>query len=218
VERHRLQRRHRLVLKQKGHKRLDAADGDEEQGRPIFFVAPRDVLAVVRAWYEHCGEPAADTDVVRDIFTEDESYREKKHDEKKALQADLKASGVTRAILFSTAKTVEAIRFHDGRATFATWAKRAGKEPAWIKDRTGWSPTSEMIDRYTRMAGTLADLNYRPFPDVTRAIPELAEAAENWARLATEPVSTIPTDSPEASQVPVTPGCEGRDLKPNHAC
>ncbi len=31
-----------------------------------------------------------------------------------------------------------------------------------------------MLERYTRMAVSLADLRYEPFPDVTMAIPELA--------------------------------------------
>lgn len=36
----------------------------------------------------------------------------------------------------------------------------------WIRERTGHSPTSKMVDRYTRMAVTLADLDYEPFPDM----------------------------------------------------
>jgi hypothetical protein len=33
-----------------------------------------------------------------------------------------------------------------------------------------------MINRYDRGAQTLSDLNYAPFPDIARAIPELSDA------------------------------------------
>jgi integrase len=68
------------------------------------------------------------------------------------------------------------------RATFATWAKRAGKGDGWIQDRTGHLSPS-MRERYERQARTLADLNYEPFPDISRAIPELVEGRENVIRL-----------------------------------
>ena len=68
-----------------------------------------------------------------------------------------------------------------------------------------------MLDRYTRTAVTRADLNYEPFPDVTEAIPELAEPA----RLATRPVSASP---PATAGLEPTPRnqreCEGGDLNP----
>jgi hypothetical protein len=40
-----------------------------------------------------------------------------------------------------------------------------------------------MRERYERQARTLADLRYEPFPDVSRAIPELVEGRENVRRL-----------------------------------
>jgi len=187
------------VLHQKGHQRLDAEDGDEEQGTPIFFVAtPGCVMTVLRAWYEQCGRPDVDELVIRDVCGAEEVWREE-HDEAKVIRRDLKASGVTRELLFSEAKNVQPLRFHDLRATFCTWAKRAGKDAAWIKERTGHTPTSNMLDRYTRMAVTLADLSFTPFPDVTGAIPELAPrepavCLDCAARLASDSLSTsLPT-------------------------
>jgi hypothetical protein len=113
-----------------------------------------------------------------------------------ALRDDLKAVGVTRPILFEKdADNVEALRFHDLRSTFCTWARRLGKSNSWISERTGHEPTGDMINRYDRGAQTLGDLDYAPFPDITRAIPELQP------RLAT------PSPSPEAAepQTPVIP-------------
>jgi hypothetical protein len=66
---------------------------------------------------------------------------------------------------------VEVIRFHDSRATFCTWARRVGRDDTWIRARTGHAPGSNMVDRYARMAVTLADLDYRPFPDPHRRHP-----------------------------------------------
>jgi hypothetical protein len=55
-----------------------------------------------------------------------------------ALRDDLKAVGVTRALLFEEeAPNVEPLRFHDLRSSFCTWARRAGRSDAWISERTG---------------------------------------------------------------------------------
>ncbi len=56
-----------------------------------------------------------------------------------------------------------------------------------------------MINRYDRGAQTLGDLDYAPFPDIARAIPELPP------RLATR--LATPSPSPEAaeSETPVIP-------------
>lgn len=103
--------------------------------------------------------------------------------EAEALRADLIAAGVDRAQLFDTdAVNVEPIRFHDLRGTFVTWAKREGRGDGWISDRTGHLST-DMIRRYERQARVLADLRYEPFPDISAAIPELAEFTDNVVRL-----------------------------------
>ena len=91
---------------------------------------------------------------------------------------------MTRSILHTEADNVERLRFHDLRATFVTWAMRQGRGDGWISDRTGHL-TPEMRARYARAARTLADLKYQPFPDVSRAIPELLEARDNVVSLAT---------------------------------
>jgi integrase len=140
-------------------------------GAAQYFVADRGLMQLLEAWHEHLGKPGDDEPLVResDIGCEPKRLATVLRDE------DLKAAKVTRAILFEAdASNVEALRFHDLRSTFCTWARRLGKSNAWISERTGHEPTGDMINRYDRGAQTLVDLEYAPFPDVSRAIPELS--------------------------------------------
>lgn len=73
---------------------------------------------------------------------------------------------------------MQPMRFHDLRATFVTWAMREGRGDGWISDRTGHL-TPEMRSRYARAARTLSDLDYVPFPDLSKSIPELAALPSN---------------------------------------
>lgn len=81
-------------------------------------------------------------------------------------------AGVTRAQLFERSQHIEPLRFHDLRATFVTWARRANKDSGWISDRTGHL-TLQMLQRYDRGARNLAELQLVPFPEISDAIPEL---------------------------------------------
>jgi hypothetical protein len=152
--------------------------------------------------------------VVRDLWDGADDKRRENHDEAKVLRADLKASCVKREILFSKANNVQAIRFHDGRATFCTWARRAGHDDGWIRARTGHAPGGNMVDRYARMAQTLADLDYTPFPDVTEAIPELAEVARLPTGLHKPAPEEPPAGAPKVNDPACVPQCEGGDLNP----
>jgi hypothetical protein len=108
---------------------------------------------------------------------------------------------VTRDILFVHSKNVQAIRFHDGRATFCTWARRDGRSDLWITERTGHTPTTAMLARYTRMAQMLADLDYHPFPCVLHAIPELASGtSEKCPRCAPASSTSLSTRLPTGSK------------------
>jgi hypothetical protein len=47
-----------------------------------------------------------------------------------------------RSILFEAdVDNVQALRFHDLRATVCTWARREGKSDSWISERTGQEVT-----------------------------------------------------------------------------
>ena len=138
-------------------------------------------MTLLDAWYAQRGEPDDDQPIVRETDIGCEAKRIAT-----TLRDDLRLAGVTRSILFEDeAENVQALRFHDLRATFCTWARRAGKSDAWISERTGQEVTGAMIARYDRGAQTLEDLRYAPFPDISAAIPELENATRKQARLHT---------------------------------
>ncbi len=135
-------------------------------GVALYFEIDPGLVWVLAKWRERCGHPSGDELVVRDLDCP-------KGREAQTLRADLRAAGVAREILFSDDGNVEPLRFHDARATFATWAKRAGKGDGWITDRTG-HVTAKMLARYSRAARTLEDLRIVPFPSLVGSIPELS--------------------------------------------
>ena len=132
------------------------------------------MMVVLERYEAHVGFPGSAVITHRDLQI-------KKDAEAEVLRDDLRLAGITREVLFLKNDKVEPVRFHDLRATFVTWARRAGKGDGWIGDRTGHI-TPEMMKRYDRGARQLADLQYAPFPDISKAIPELASPA-NVSRL-----------------------------------
>jgi hypothetical protein len=157
-------------------------------------------MGILRAWYVLQGEPGDEEPIIR------EAEIGVKGGPKRiagVLRADLKKAGVTRAILFEDeAENVEPLRFHDLRSTFCSWARRAGKSDAWISERTGHDLDGKMISRYDRGAQTLADLDYAPFPDIARAVPELVEIR---ARLHTRLHTDEEAQKVEASETVMVP-------------
>jgi integrase len=144
---------------------------ESKTGLPQIFEIPAGLATILKRWYEHSGSPARSTPLVTDLACPIGREAE-------ALRADLKAAGVEREMLFTKADQIERLRFHDMRATFVTWARRAGKGRGWITDRTG-HVTDEMMRRYDRGARMLADLQYDPFPELAEAIPELSNDLSN---------------------------------------
>lgn len=144
---------------------------ESKTGLPQMFQIAPDLVALLSRYHALCGSPPGTEKVIGDL-------RCKPGREAEALRADLQAAGVDRNDLFSTAQNVERLRFHDMRATFVTWARRAGRGSGWISDRTGHL-TDEMMRRYDRGARTLESLNMKPFPDLTDAIPELSSNLSN---------------------------------------
>ena len=165
-------------------------------GRAQYFVADRGLMAILEPWRARLVGPDGDVDaldeepIVRDVFVGGRVVRRQERNRKRlasVLRSDLKAVGVKRALLFEEdAPNVEPLRFHDLRSTFCTWARRQAKSDAWISERTGHELSGDMISRYDRGAQTLGDLAYEPFPDISRAIPELVSPAPLATALATE--------------------------------
>lgn len=133
------------------------------------------LMIVLKRYHELCGCPRPSELIIS-------SLQCKKNGEATALREDLQLAGIDRDILFAKSDQIEPLRFHDLRATFVTWSKRAGKGTGWIGDRTG-HVTEAMMKRYDRGARMLADLKLEPFPDISSAIPELSEDLGNVTRL-----------------------------------
>ncbi len=175
-------------------------------GRAQYFVGDPGLMALLKAWRALRGSPGDDAPIVTDA---DVGYDRKRL--ATALRDDLKAVGVTRSLLFEEdAPNVEALRFHDLRSTFCTWARRAGKSDAWISERTGHELSGDMINRYDRGATTLEDLAYAPFPAIARALPELAAMADALAIVRTmlvalaNPLAKTPDSEPKKDDAPET--------------
>lgn len=89
------------------------------------------------------------------------------------LRRDLLTAGVTREQLHTRTATRAALRAHDLRASFITLNLAAGRNEAWISDRTGHG-SSQMIMRYKRAARTWSELNLGTVAPLDASIPELA--------------------------------------------
>ena len=127
------------------------------------------LMTLMRRYYEYLNCPSTNAAVINIS----DLKLKRKDAEAETLRSDLKTAGIGRPQLFSDSDQIEPLRFHDLRATFITWAKRAGKGDGWISDRSGHI-TKDQMDRYDRGARMLADLRYVPFPDISATIPELA--------------------------------------------
>jgi integrase len=137
-----------------------------KNGVPQLFELQPVIVRLLRQWHKLTPRPEPDDPIIR--------RRQKRHVEAGMLRDDLLAAGVKRDQLHVDRRGVSKLRFHDLRATFVTWAKRAGRGDGWISDRTGHL-TAAMITRYTRAARTLQDLKMVPFPDFRIATGAIAK-------------------------------------------
>lgn len=128
------------------------------------------LMTLMRRYHKHLGKPHGTNRIVDNKIMEI-----LENHEAATLRADLLCAGIKREELHNALNkaNIEPLRFHDLRATFVTWARRARKGEGWISDRTGHI-TRDIMRRYDRGARRLEDLNYEPFPDISKAIPELA--------------------------------------------
>jgi integrase len=140
-------------------------------GLPQLFEIPETLTDLLAAWHAYQKGPKGIAPVVQRLQTREREAR--------VLRDDLITAKIKRPSLLGTGgDNVQPLRFHDLRATFVTWAMREGRGDGWISDRTGHL-TPEMRARYARAARTLSDLDYKPFPDIAKAIPELAKRPSN---------------------------------------
>lgn len=144
-------------------------------GLPQMFEIPESLCALLSAWHTRQGAPEGNEPIVTPGTDQDREAGQ--------LREDLGRADINRpSLLGEGGDNVQPLRFHDLRATFVTWAMREGRGDGWISDRTGHL-TPTMRARYARAARVLADLRYDPFPDISRAIPELGNLPANVVRL-----------------------------------
>jgi integrase len=93
------------------------------------------------------------------------------------LRLDLEATGLKakRPELFESSEQRLRIRVHDLRGVFVTVNLANGKSEAWISDRTGHR-SSQMINRYRRLARTFDELDAGELAPLDDALPELKAA------------------------------------------
>ncbi len=92
--------------------------------------------------------------------------------------ADL-ATHITRRELFVSNDARMSIRLHDTRATFITLALANGKSESWVQDRTGHR-SSDMINRYRRVARTAAELGLGDLLPMNEAIRECGGKSQGF--------------------------------------
>jgi hypothetical protein len=93
------------------------------------------------------------------------------------VRLDLEAIGLKakRPELFESSEQRMRLRVHDLRGVFVTVNLANGRSEAWISDRTGHR-SSQMINRYRRLARTFEELNSGELAALDEAIPELKAA------------------------------------------
>jgi hypothetical protein len=90
------------------------------------------------------------------------------------------------------------VRLHDLRASMVTISLANGRSEEWVRRRTGH--TSSALERYRRVASTLAELTPGDWCPLDAAIPELAavapeNAAANTAAEVVKPTGRTPNSS-----------------------
>lgn len=108
------------------------------------------------------------------VFTDPQGNAHSKFGIAMLLRSHLEAVGLKeeRPELFTTTTERQQIRVHDLRGTFVTVSLANGKSESWIADRTGHR-SSEMINRYERVARSFQELDLGTLLPLNEAIPEL---------------------------------------------
>jgi len=91
----------------------------------------------------------------------------------------------TRPELYERSMARIRVRTNDLRAAFITYALANGRTETWVMDRTGHK-TSQMVNRYRRVARTVVEAGLGDLTPLDEAIPEIA-GAKTAAVVAAEP-------------------------------
>lgn len=175
--------------------RLTWADFDLERGAvtldenktddPRAWALSPGVTESIRALREMRANAGGDVSDDALVFVDEHGESIAKWHAAATYREHLQAAGITRAILFERSRSRQPIRLHDTRATFITVSLATGKSEAWVQDRTGHR-SSTMINRYRRIARTVAELGLGGFVRMDEALglclrPDvLPEKPTNW--------------------------------------
>ena len=138
---------------------------------PRTWALSTGTAAALDAWWKrlrpHAGQHAI-------VFLKDDATEIDPYELAGDFRAHLRAAGVDRKALFEKSDVRTPIRAYDLRATFVTLSLANGKSEAWVSARTGHR-SSQMINRYRRVAQSVAELNLGELRPLNEAIPELRE-------------------------------------------
>jgi integrase len=150
----------------RGMVRLDENKTDD----PRAWALDPGVARAMRVYRERFEPNASGSDPVfiqRSKFGLAETFR--LHLERAGIKAE-------RPELFVTSASRQRIRVHDLRGTFVTLALANGRPESWVMARTGHR-SSQMVNRYRRIAMSFTELNIGELTPLDQAIPELAQLA-----------------------------------------
>ena len=91
------------------------------------------------------------------------------------LEASLIKASMHRLELFTRTASRLALRVHDLRGAFITYALANGKTETYVSDRTGHG-SSVMINRYRRVARTVVESRLGDLIQLGQGLPEVAAA------------------------------------------
>lgn len=165
---------------ERGAVMLDKNKTDE----PRAWALSSGVTDALIAWRERCVKNGFRVDGGSLVFVDEQRSRKGKglaqRETALRYRKHLVWAGVDRPELFVKSESRMAIRLHDTRATFITLALANGKTESWVQDRTGHR-SSDMINRYRRVARTAAELGLGECTPLDEAIPEFAGRKEERA-------------------------------------
>ncbi len=91
------------------------------------------------------------------------------------LEATLRRADMYRPELFVGGDRRMKVRVHDLRGAFVTYGLANGRTETWVMDRTGHR-SSQMVNRYRRVARTVAEADLGDLTPLNEAVPEIAAA------------------------------------------
>ena len=157
-------------------RRLDLRHGvvfldREKTGRARPVPIDPDLVRALAAWRSL--NPKAKPDDL--VFVDASGAPIDRDDSADMLRADLLTAKQDRHELHDTKSAVRsAVRLHDLRASMVTIGLANDRTEEWIRRRTGH--TSNALERYRRVAGTIAELHLGDWKPLDQAIPEIAAA------------------------------------------